>query len=46
MIDAQQVTVPPVPLVGDGIPVACVDGTQRPYRDLDCAASTPALGRC
>jgi selenocysteine lyase/cysteine desulfurase len=23
--------------------VPCVDGTERPYRDLDCAASTPAL---
>ena len=44
MIDAQQVTVPPVPLVGDGIPVACADGTQRPYLSLDAAASTSALG--
>ena len=24
--------------------VPCLDGTDRPYRDLDCAASTPALG--
>jgi selenocysteine lyase/cysteine desulfurase len=23
--------------------VPCLDGTERPYRDLDCAASTPAL---
>ncbi|MGO8729423.1 MAG: hypothetical protein ACLQK8_22485 [Streptosporangiaceae bacterium] len=44
MIDAQQVTVPPVPLVGDGIPVACADGTKRPYLSLDAAASTSALG--
>jgi selenocysteine lyase/cysteine desulfurase len=34
----------PVPLVGDGIPVACADGTQRPYLSLDAAASTAALG--
>ena len=44
MIDAQQVTAPPVPLVGDGIPVACADGTERPYLSLDAAASTSALG--
>ncbi len=44
MIDAQQVTVPPVPLVGDGISVACADGTKRPYLSLDAAASTSALG--
>jgi selenocysteine lyase/cysteine desulfurase len=25
------------------MPVPCLDGTARPYRDLDCAASTPAL---
>jgi selenocysteine lyase/cysteine desulfurase len=30
-------------LVGAHLPVPCVDGTERPYRDLDCAASTPAL---
>ena len=30
-------------LVGAGIEVPCVDGTARRYRDLDCAASTPAL---
>ncbi|MGH9108283.1 MAG: aminotransferase class V-fold PLP-dependent enzyme [Acidimicrobiales bacterium] len=30
-------------LVGAGLEVPCVDGTERPYRDLDCAASTPAL---
>lgn len=37
---------PPVPLtalVGAEMPVPCVDGTERPYRDLDCAASTPAM---
>lgn len=31
------------PLVGAHMPVPCLDGTDRPYRDLDCAASTPAL---
>ena len=31
------------PLVGAHLPVPCVDGSERPYRDLDCAASTPAL---
>jgi selenocysteine lyase/cysteine desulfurase len=30
-------------LVGADIVVPCLDGTDRPYRDLDCAASTPAL---
>lgn len=44
MIDTQRVTRPPVPLVGDGVPVACADGTQRPYLSLDAAASTSALG--
>ena len=39
-----QVMAPPVPLVGDGIPVACADGTERPYLSLDAAASTAALG--
>ncbi|MGH9089724.1 MAG: aminotransferase class V-fold PLP-dependent enzyme [Acidimicrobiales bacterium] len=29
-------------LVGAGLTVPCVDGVERPYRDLDCAASTPA----
>jgi selenocysteine lyase/cysteine desulfurase len=32
-----------VTLVGDGTPVPCVDGTQRPYLSLDAAASTAAL---
>ena len=30
-------------LVGAGVEVPCIDGTARPYRDLDCGASTPAL---
>ena len=30
-------------LVGAHAPVPCLDGAERPYRDLDCAASTPAL---
>ncbi len=30
-------------LVGAGRPVPCLDGTERAYRDLDCAASTPAM---
>jgi len=30
-------------LVGAGMPVPCLDGSERPYRDLDCAASTPAM---
>jgi selenocysteine lyase/cysteine desulfurase len=30
-------------MVGAGLLVPCLDGTDRPYRDLDCAASTPAL---
>ncbi len=29
-------------LVGAGLSVPCVDGVDRPYRDLDGAASTPA----
>ena len=44
MRETQQVTIPPVPLVGDGIPVACADDTKRPYLSLDAAASTSALG--
>ena len=32
-----------VRLVGRGIPVPCADGTDRPYLDLDAAASTPAF---
>jgi selenocysteine lyase/cysteine desulfurase len=31
------------PLVGAHMLVPCLDGDERPYRDLDCAASTPAL---
>ena len=34
---------PTARLVGAGLAVPCLDGTDRPYRDLDCAASTPAL---
>jgi selenocysteine lyase/cysteine desulfurase len=32
-----------VALVGANAAVPCLDGTERPYRDLDCAASTPAM---
>src|SRR5579875_353839 len=34
---------PPIALVGDGTPVRCLDGTDRPYLSLDAAASTAAL---
>ena len=34
---------PLAPLVGAHALVPCVDGSERPYRDLDGAASTPAL---
>src|SRR5271157_2115145 len=34
---------PLVELVGAGLAVPCLDGTERPYRDLDSAASTPAM---
>ena len=30
-------------LVGDGLPVPCIDGVERPYLSLDAAASTAAL---
>jgi selenocysteine lyase/cysteine desulfurase len=33
----------PSPLVGDGLPVPCVDGRERPYLNLDSAASASAL---
>jgi selenocysteine lyase/cysteine desulfurase len=33
----------PASLVGDGVPVPCVDGQERPYLNLDAAASTGAL---
>jgi len=36
-------TGPPVPLVGDGLLVPCVDGTERAYLSCDTAASTAAL---
>jgi selenocysteine lyase/cysteine desulfurase len=32
-----------VELVGDGLPVPCADGVERPYVNLDAAASTNAL---
>ncbi len=32
-----------VELVGDGLQVPCIDGTERPYLSLDAAASTSAL---
>jgi selenocysteine lyase/cysteine desulfurase len=38
-----QIEAPLADLVGAHVPVPCVDGRERPYRDLDCAASTPAL---
>jgi len=34
----------PVTLIGDGLPVPCIDGRERPYLNLDAAASTSALG--
>jgi len=37
------VRAPPLPLVGDGTPVPCLDGRRRPYLSLDAAASTAAL---
>ncbi len=36
-------TIPPVRLVGDELPVPCLDGKQRPYLNLDAGASTNAL---
>jgi len=33
----------PAALVGDGLPVPCTDGTERPYLSFDAAASTSAL---
>jgi selenocysteine lyase/cysteine desulfurase len=33
----------PSPLIGDGLPVPCVDGVERPYLNLDSAASASAL---
>ncbi|MFZ0668061.1 MAG: aminotransferase class V-fold PLP-dependent enzyme [Acidimicrobiales bacterium] len=34
---------PPIALVGDGLAVPCIDGTERPYVSFDTAASTAAL---
>lgn len=33
----------PVRLVGDGLAVPCIDGRERPYLNLDAAASTNAM---
>ena len=33
----------PASLIGDGTPVPCLDGRERTYANLDCAASTSAL---
>ena len=33
----------PVQLLGDDMPVPCIDGEERPYLNLDSAASTSAL---
>ncbi len=35
--------LPAAALVGAHLGVPCLDGETRPYRDLDCGASTPAL---
>ncbi len=43
--DGAVATAPLLELVGDGTMVPCIDGVERPYRDLDCAASTPASAR-
>ena len=40
---AEPAARPLAEVVGAGLPVPCLDGVERPYRDLDCAASTPAL---
>jgi hypothetical protein len=32
-----------VTLIGDGLPVSCIDGHDRRYLNLDAAASTSAL---
>lgn len=36
-------TAPPIALVGDGTPVPCTGGQERPYLSFDAAASTPVL---
>lgn len=36
-------SAPPARLVGDGGSVPCIDGVERPYVNLDAAASTSAL---
>jgi len=37
------VTAPLAQLLGAGMAVPCLDGVERPYVDLDCAASTSAM---
>src|SRR5438552_1414328 len=41
-MDERQPAIPS-PLIGDGLPVPCVDGVERPYLNLDSAASASAL---
>ena len=36
-------SLPPATLIGDGLLVPCIDGIERPYLNLDAAASTNAL---
>ncbi|MGH9019319.1 MAG: aminotransferase class V-fold PLP-dependent enzyme, partial [Acidimicrobiales bacterium] len=40
---ADAVPAAPARLVGDGLLVPCIDGSDRPYVNLDFAASTSAL---
>jgi selenocysteine lyase/cysteine desulfurase len=42
-VDGRSAPGLPVTLVGDGLAVPCVDGVERPYLNLDAAASTSAL---
>lgn len=42
-MDDQPVPELPATVVGDGLAVSCVDGRERPYLNLDAAASTSAL---
>jgi selenocysteine lyase/cysteine desulfurase len=41
--DSPTGSAPLAALVGSDVGVRCADGIERPYRDLDCAASTPAM---
>ena len=43
MLGRPDATASPPRLVGTAQPVACLDGSRRPYVNLDYAASTPAL---